>query len=308
MKLLPVYNKQFKILLKEFEMFTRTMGYNRGKNCQYPDCVNEFLFFIETRNIRNIRDVNASEIIAYQIYLSERPNQIRGGGLSDSYIKIHILSLRLFFDYLLDTNQIEYSPAHLPKFSLKRYKERNILTTEEMQQLYNTCESRQDRAIISLAYGCGMRRSELQNLNINDVSLSNGIIVIRDSKNHKNRTIPMSDGVLKDIKEYLVYERMNQSEKSMYTHSFFLNCKGQRKSGMDMNTRLKQLIIKTQNPIMVSKEITLHCLRHSIATHLLDNGATIEFVKQFLGHSNIDTAMLYSKRRKLQLKILNQIR
>jgi len=166
----------------------------------------------------------------------------------------------------------------------------------------------QDRAIISLAYGCGLRRSELQNLNVSDVYIDRGIIIIRDSKNHKNRTVPMSEGVLKDIREYLIYERMKYFNKGISTYAFFVNNRGVRKNGMDINNRLKQLIIKTQNPIMVGKEITLHCLRHSIATHLLDNGATIEFVKQFLGHSDIDTAMLYSKRRKLKLKILNQLR
>jgi integrase/recombinase XerD len=209
---------------------------------------------------------------------------------------------------LLDTDQIEYSPAHLPKFSLKRHKERNILATEEIQQLYNICTSSQDRAILSLAYGCGLRRSELQNLNINDVFLSNGIIVIRDSKNHKNRTVPMSDGVLKDIREYIVHERTKYFNMGISSNAFFLNCRGVRKNGADINHRLKQMIVKTQNPIMISKEITLHCLRHSIATHLLDNGATIEFIKQFLGHSDIDTAMLYSKRRKQKMTILNQLR
>lgn len=308
MKLLPVYNRNFQILHKEFVQYIKTMGYNRGGKCQYPDCVNEFLFFIENRNIRNISEVTASEIIAYQLYLSERPNQIRSGGLSESYIKIHIYSLRLFFDYLLDTEQINYSPARLPKFSLKRHKERNILTIEEIQQLYNACESKFDRSIISLAYGCGLRRSELQNLNITDVHLSKGIIVIRDSKNHKNRIIPMSDGVLKDIREYLAYDRMKYFNNGITTNSFFVNSRGVRKNGMDINSRLKQLITKMNNPVIMNKEITLHCLRHSIATHLLDNGTSIEFVKEFLGHSDIDTAMLYSKRRKLKLKILNQLR
>jgi site-specific recombinase XerD len=101
MKLLPVYNRKFLILHKEFEMFVKTMGYNRGKRCLYPDCVNEFMFFLENRGIKNICNVTATEIIAYQLYLSERPNQIHGGGLSDSYIKTHLFSLRLFFDYLL---------------------------------------------------------------------------------------------------------------------------------------------------------------------------------------------------------------
>ena len=71
---------------------------------------------------------------------------------------------------------------------------------------------------------------------------------------------------------------------------------------------LKEIIQRTQNPELLRKEITLHCLRHSIATHLMDNGASIEFIQQLLGHAEIDTAHLYSKRRKQQMNILSQIR
>jgi integrase/recombinase XerD len=309
MKRLPVYNIKFNVLLNDFEQFIKTKGYSRGKDCMYPVCVREFLFFIENKSINDIREVTAAEIIAYHMYLSERPNQLRGGGLSDSTIKSHLYSLRLFFDYLLDTEEIEYSPARLPKFSRKKYKERNILTVEEINQLYQTCESKQDKAIISLAYGCGLRRSELEKLNTNDVHLHKGIIVIRDSKNHKSRTVPMSDRVLKDIKEYIIYERMKYFNKSSIPeYALFINMRGFRRSGAEMNNRLKQMIQNTHNTAMIEKEITLHCLRHSIATHLLDNGATLEFVQHFLGHSDIDTALIYSKRRKLKLIIQNQIR
>lgn len=309
MKCLPVYNLKFRTLLDEFDQFIKTKGYSRGKNDMYPSCVREFLFFIENRDIRMIQDVTASDIIAYHMYLSVRPNQIFDGGLSDSYIQTHLFSLRLFFDYLLDTEEIDASPAHLPKFTRGRYQERNILTIEEIQQLYGVCETKQDRILISLAYGCGLRRSELEKLNISDVLLHKGIIIIRDSKNYKSRTVPMSDAVLKDVREYIIYERLKSTNKgTSTTHALFIDGKGDRKSGSGMNNRLKQLINKTNTQIMIDKEITLHCLRHSIATHLLDNGASLDFVRQFLGHTDIDTALIYSKRRKQKLLIQNQIR
>ncbi|MFA6925293.1 MAG: tyrosine-type recombinase/integrase [Bacteroidales bacterium] len=309
MKHLPIYNQTYENYYKEFNSFIKTKGYSRCNNSMYPSCVREFLFFIESRQIDEIKKITATEIIAYHEYLMERPNQRRGGGLSDSMIKNNLFSLRLFFDYLLDTDVIDSSPARLPKFTLKRFKERNILTLEEVKQLYNVCESRKDRAIISLAYGCGLRRSELEKLDTSDVHLQKGVVIIRDSKNHKSRAIPLSDNVLKDLKEYVLNERMNyiQLDKTP-THALFINELGLRKRGADINKRLKQLIEKTQNPEILKKEITLHCLRHSIATHLLDNGATIEFVQHFLGHSNIDTAHIYSKKRKQRIKILSQIR
>ncbi|MFA6924709.1 MAG: tyrosine-type recombinase/integrase [Bacteroidales bacterium] len=309
MKHLPIYNPVFENYYKEFYSFIKTKGYSRGKDSMYPSCVREFLFFIESKQVSEIKEITAKEIIAYHEYLLERPNQRRGGGLSDSMIKSHLFSLRLFFDFLLDTDVVDSSPARLPKFVLKKYKERNILTLEEIKQLYNACETRQDKAMLSLAYGCGLRRSELEKLDASDVHIQKGVVVIRDSKNHKSRTIPLSDNVLKDLKEYIIYERMKYINiNTTPEHALFINQWGRRKKGDDMNERLKQLIERTQNPEILRKEITLHCLRHSIATHLLDNGATIEFVQHFLGHSNIDTAHIYSKRRMQRLKILSQIK
>lgn len=309
MKHLPINNPVFENFYKDFNTFTKTKGYNRGENSMYPSCVREFLFFIESRQIFNINDITAKEIIAYYEYLLERPNQRREGGLSDSMIKSHLFSLRLFFDYLIDIEVIDNSPARLPKFILKRCKERNILTVEEIKLLYKVCETKEDKAILSLAYGCGLRRSEIEKLETSDVHFYKGIVVVRDSKNHRSRTIPMADNVLKDLKEYILYERMNNIKGNISPdHSFFINKSGLRKKGADMNLRLKKIIEKTHNVSIIKKEITLHCLRHSIATHLLDNGATIEFVQKFLGHCHIDTALIYTKRRKQQMKILNQIK
>ncbi len=309
MKHLPLHNPVFEALYKDFESLIRTKGYSRGQNTMYPSCVREFLFFIENKGITTIQQVEATEIIAYHEYISTRPNQRREGGLSDSMIKSHLFSLRLFFDYLLDNGELDSSPARLPKFTVKRHKERNILTVEEIKQLYAACENQRDKAMISVAYGCGLRRSEIQKLDTGDIHLHKGILIIRDSKNHKNRTIPASDNVLKNLKDYIIYERPKYLQHSkQYEPAFFVNERGEHWSGARMNDRLHELIERTQNPEIQRKEITLHCLRHSIATHLIDNGATIEFVQQFLGHSHIDTAHIYAKKRKQRMAILSQIR
>ena len=279
----------------------------------YPSCVREFMFFVETKGLTELKEVTASEIIAYHEYLSQRPNQRRVGGLSDGMIRHHLCSLRVFFDYLLDIDVLQTSPARLPKFNLSKHKERNVLTLDEIKQLYSVCETKRDRLILSLAYGCGMRRSELENLDVGDVYLQKGVIVIRDSKNHRSRTIPVSDSVLKDLKEYIIYERSklyqnrNQNNQTI-ERALILNEYGNRRTGVSIANRLKELIKKTQNAEILRKEITLHCLRHSLATHLLDKGATIEFVRDYLGHQNIDTTHIYAKRRKQRLKIISQIK
>lgn len=307
---LPLHNKYFEELYKEFDRFVVTKNYGKGKSKMYQACVREFLFFIETKGFVTIQQIKASEIIAYYEYIRERPNQRREGGLSESMIRHHLFSMRLFFDYLLETGEIQSSPARLPKFQIGKAKERNICSVEEILQLYSACETKRDKALLSIAYGCGLRRSEIQDLNTTDVLLHKGMLLVREGKNSKSRTVPLSNNVIKDLKEYLIYERAKYFLKNNFedTPAFFINNLGTRMLGDKLNGRLKEIILRTNNAQLIRKEITLHCLRHSIATHLIDKGASIEFVQQLLGHAEIDTAHLYSKRRKQQLKIKSQLK
>ena len=309
MKHLAINNPTFENFYKEFDRAMKTKEYSRGLASSYANHLREFLFFIENKGLTTIHQVEPTDIIAFHEYLCTRPKFRKEGGLSDATIKGILFALRLFFDYLLDIGELDSSPARLPKFSITKHKERNILTVEEIKLVYSACQNKKERALISLAYGCGLRRNEIVKLDTSDILLHKGILIVRDSKNHKNRTIPISDGVLRDLKEYMIFERASYFEINQIANpSLFINNRNIRCSGESLNEKLKEIINRTNNPIIMNKEITLHCLRHSIATHLLDNGATIEFVQSFLGHSSIDTAHLYSKRRRQKMSILAQIR
>lgn len=312
MKNIPLTNTDFEKLYNDFSDMIIAKGYSRGKDSSYAGSVREFLFFLEQKGFTSIAQAKASDIVAYYDYLQQRPNLRREGGLSDSSIRSQLLSLRLLFDHLLDTRQISSSPAHLPKFNLGRTKERNILSIEEVRQLYSSCESKRDKALLSVAYGCGLRRSEIVKLNTGDVLFHKGMLMVKEGKNGKSRIIPLSDKVLNDLKEYVIYERPSLLSRNPHPSAedrdaFFINNIGTRKKGLAMLSRLKLIIAKTQNFAIIRKDITLHCLRHSIATHLLDSGATIQFVQQFLGHALMDTSHLYSKRRKQKSALLREI-
>lgn len=309
MKHLPINNEQFIRLHREFDTFIKTKGYGNGKPVSYPSHIREFLFFIENLSFTDLRQVKVGEIVAYYEYLNQRPNQRREGGLSDSVIRDQLFALRLFFDYLLETGQVDSSPASLPKFQLGKYNERNACTLEEIRLLYDACRSKREKALLGIAYGCGLRRNEIRNLNTSDVNLNKGILIVRSGKGNKFRSVPIADNVIGDLRSYIVYERTGYfpAGKTESTPAFFVSNKGLRMSGQALNNLLKELIQRTENSELERKAITLHSLRHSIATHLIDKGANIEFVQRFLGHALIDTAHLYSKRRKQQLKIRNQV-
>jgi integrase/recombinase XerD len=296
-------NHTYSELLADFNTFVIVKGYGNGKPVPYQHNLKEFLFFISSKNKQTIKEVIASDIINYYEYLKRRSNMKRPGVLAEATIKGHLFTLRIFFDYLLETGELDKSPARLPKFQWGKYPDRTICCEAEIKLLFETCETHRDRAILNIAYGCGLRRSEMQNLNATDVLLHQGVIIVREGKGNKPRSIPLSDILINDLKKYLFNERSTYYDGQKNISAFFINSSGIRMSGHSLNERLKVIIKKTNDKDLIEKKITLHSLRHSIATHLLDHGATIEFIQFFLGHTLIDTAHLYSKQRKRQLQI-----
>lgn len=310
MKSLPLNNSHFISLYRDFQQFIKVRNYSRGRNTQIPAHIREFLFFLESRDTVDIKDVIATDVIAYYEYIRERPNARKEGGLSESMIRHHLYALRLFFDFLMDTGIRDSSPVHLPKFVIGKNKERQILTEDEVKLVYAACVNKRDRALISIAYGCGLRRTEIVKLNVGDIVFHQATLTVRDGKYAKSRMVPLSENVMRDLKEYVIHERpqlINNRTKD-HVNAFFLNYNGRRPDGNYLNKILKKILARTQNPEILRKDITLHCLRHSIATHLQDHGACAEFVQEFLGHACLDSTTIYTKRRKQRLKIQQQIR
>ena len=178
-------------------------------------------------------------------------------------------------------------------FARTKSPERETLTRTEIESLYAATESLRDKAMLSLLYGCGLRRSEAEKLNIQDVSFRTGLLYIREGKGKKRRVIPMSKKVNDDLKNYFFEERNNyikMTSSKDTEQAFMLSAKGNRLCGEAFNSNLKRLL-KTAG---ITKPISLHHLRHSIATHLLENGLSMEKVSEFLGHEQLDATQIYT--------------
>ena len=296
---------RFKILYSEYDKLIKAKNLSTVGTGMYQLCVKEFLYWLELQGISRIKKIEASEMLDYYEYITTRPNKRKEGTLSESMISHHLLSLSMLFDYLLATNQIT-SAVLLPKKNTGTYNEREVISLEELKLLYDNCQTKRERAILSVAYGCGLRRTEIHLLNTNDINFGNGMLVVRKGKLYKRREIPMSNNIIKDLKDYLVNERPNYlKENNRLEISFFINYRGKRMRGEHFNDVLKEIISRTKNQELIQKEISLHNLRHSISAHLIDNGADIEFVQTFLGHAQIDTAHIYARRRKIKMGLMN---
>lgn len=296
---------QYKTLLENYHEHTGIVGYSEnGRKIKHANTA-EFLVWLESREITSIRQVEPFIIKEHYRYMKNRPHKKYEGILSLKTIAGHMRSIRVFFAWLQESGIIITNPMSTLKFNYPEpnRKPRTVLTISEIKELYQATETLQERAILSLAYGCGLRNMELTAVNTDDIKTNDGILIVPKGKGNKRRVIPMSRQVQQDIKNYEENERYlylkEETEKAL-----ILNIKGDRMRKYTINKYLKRIITRTGNQNIIKKNISIHNLRHSIATHLLEQGVPVEQVRNFLGHTHLETTEIYTRVSQKQLKAL----
>lgn len=295
----------YKTILKKFDTHIMSSKSVKTGN-HYTGQAREFLSFLEQSGVLSLKRVNTLIMNEYYDFLLNRPKK-RGkgtlsvGSVNDNFSTLRMLSLRMQKEGIISRGlqvpnniKVERDPDN--PFTLIR----QILTTDELKMVFNTCETKLERALIALAYGCGLRRGTLVNLTDRNISYTNGIVTLEFTKGNKTREVPISDFFLKILKDYGAHRIHLLSKYESSCTNFFIDEQAKSLSGDRLNTLLKKVIKRTKDEVLISKNITLHCLRHSIATHLIDAGETYEYVRDFLGHSVVDTSTIYAKRRKVK--------
>lgn len=252
-----------------------------------PAMVTDFLNY---HQLAEVTQITPYHIQSYHRHLQQRPNKHQEGGLSESYIHHHVYALKVFFNWLEETGQLKHNPISALRFAQPEKKSREPLSQEAVLQLFHSAKSLQERAMLHLFYSCGLRRSEGEALNTRDIHFKEQLLYVRSGKGAKRRAVPMPMQVATDLENYYRQQRIHQVARNDES-AFMLNKTGGRMRGQGYQNILKELTGRTGLP----EEITLHHLRHSIATHLLANGMTIELLRQFLGHSHLETTQIYAK-------------
>jgi len=295
----------YESLISDFDSFIKVRNYKLGKSNMHQTAITELLIWLEENGVTKIKEVTSKEVIAYFEYLITRPNKRREGTLSEKTIKLHLYAMGLFMQNLLENKVID-NGFYIPSYGNGTSKSRSTLSVEEIKLVYAHCQDDLESALLSVAYGCGLRRTELEQLNLRDVQISIGELIVRVGKGSKRRTVPMSDTVIASLKKYIHIERQQRiSNNNAIEDAFFINSKGKRMTGEYLNDTLKKMIEQTGSYELLQKEITLHCLRHSIANHLAENNAGINFIKRFLGHAEINTAYIYAIKNKNRKPVTN---
>ena len=214
--------------------------------------------------------------------------------ITSSSLSRLISSLRRFFNFMILEKYIDENPieniSH-PRSGSKLPVTLNINEIDSMIEYYslNKINNKfRNKSIIELLYSCGLRVSELTEINISDIFKSESLLKVL-GKGNKERFVPMSDQAKNFLNEYISYERNGVKVKRGYEDILFLNNRGKKLT----RVMIYNIIEETRKKVGIKKKISPHTLRHSFATHLLENGAEIVSIQKMLGHSSITTTEKY---------------
>ena len=300
MKKLKLSNHSYRALLSNFKEWLDILGYSASAIKYYPLYVQECMYWLESHNYNDLNLVTAKITRSYYNYLKQRPNQSRSGALSAYSLNNHICALYCFNVYLKKHGG-KALPLQLQKEKTDPLAGITIVTQSEIKELFKAAEYKnteyrmqlRDKAMLVILYSCGMRRNEAVNLEVNDILFDRRLIYVRKGKNYKERYIPVNEYNIRILEDYK-YEGRPLYPNAATNESFFMGYHGNGMQGEAFKVRLRQLIESTGNEGLIAKCITPHKLRHSIATHLLENGVPIKTIKQFLGHSSLESTQLYT--------------
>lgn len=297
----------YKDLLSKFDTHILATKSIRTGN-HYTGQIEDFLIFLEEKEVLDINNADKEIISRYFDYLSTRPKKRGTGKLSISTLNDNLSTLRMFSLRMQDEKILKKGMQIPSNFKLDYDTEDNnpfalvrpILSTSEVKLLFDKCTSPLEKSLIALAYGAGLRRGNLERLLESDIDFRQGMVTAFKDKNNKTRRVPISDFFLQVLKDYSIYRLQILASLNKRNNYFFIDSTGERVSGDKLNTLLKTIIARTQSTEIMDKNITLHCLRHSTATHLMDAGESFEFVREYLGHAISDTTLIYARRRKIK--------
>jgi integrase/recombinase XerD len=287
-----VHNESYQREATEYRNYLLLLGHAE-ETCQSRYLyLKEFFNWLEGTGIYQLKHITAVEISGFYGHIGNRESTRTKEKLRPKTVHDIMRCVQTFLGHALDMGKLKTDPASHLKFSCPDEDvERRIFTQAEIKELYQATQTEQETAILHIAYGCGLRVQEISDLNKEDVRLAENLVIVQKGKNGKRRLVPITDRAGQDLELFL----SNGPENN---RAVFLNTKGRRMGQWTLNGILKKLILRTNFgkglPSEELKKMGIHSLRHSIATHLLQNGMKLEQVRQFLGHSHIESTEVYT--------------
>lgn len=279
-----IYRKQFRITTAEtklinqegidaitkFTFWLRAKRYSERTIVTYCDALKSFLTFYNEKPIQTI--TNEDVIVFNNEFIVKNK-------LSESYQNQVVNAIKLYFKTIKET-ELEIEKIHRPKRAKALP---NVLSKEEVKAILEAPTNVKHKMMLSLIYSCGLRCGELLALEPKHIDSKRNIVLLKNSKGKKDRIAPLSPKILELLRAYYV---MYKPVKYLFEGNII----GEQYSEKSLQSIIKQSIKKAG----INKPVTLHWLRHSYATHLLESGTDLRYIQELLGHSSSKTTEIYT--------------
>jgi integrase/recombinase XerD len=256
--------------IEEFRRWLKSKRYSDNTIKTYCEALKTFLYYFKEKPVETI---NNQDIISFNndyIILKK---------LSSSYQNQVVNAIKLFFKTIAG-QQINVELIHRPKGEKTLP---NVLSKEEVKLILESLQNTKHKAMLSLIYACGLRRGELLRIKPQDILSDRKLLHIKQSKSKKDRIVPLSDKLLEMLREYY----------KTYKPKVWL-FEGQQAGEPYSEKSLESLIKQAVSKASINKPVTLHWLRHSYATHLLESGTDLRYIQELLGHNSSRTTEIYT--------------
>jgi integrase/recombinase XerD len=257
-------------LLEKYKKWMEHKRYSNASIQSYTDAVKRFLTFMHPKKAA---DIEAKDMVRFvHAY-------IIGNNYSFSYQNQIINGVKLFYKEVFHA-KLDVEKLERPR---RQYKLPNVLSKEEVKAILDAPTNKKHKTMLSLVYACGLRRSEVLNIKASEIDSKRKLLLIRNAKGRKDRIAPLSDKLIAMLREYY----------TMYKPKTWL-FEGQEKGEQYTGSSLQEVLKKAIKTAKINKPVSLHWLRHSYATHLLEAGTDLRYIQELLGHKSSRTTEIYT--------------
>lgn len=263
-------------IFNSFISYLSIIGYSTRTISTKTTRINFFREWIKDRDINQIKQVDIRRFYRH-LQKVKADSKIRT-------INLYMATVDQFFTFCLQMKHTNHHPfTGITLLQNDKQGERKPIKLETIKELYKACDTLQEKVLIILGYGAGLRAEEIYNLKVRDILLDKALIFVASGKNNKRRYIPIKANHLLILRQY-IYESTLTLNAPLFTYQ----------NGQMSLYLIRKIFKELQIKIGIKSSFyTLHHLRHSIASHLADSGVDVILIQQFLGHSNIETTQKY---------------
>ncbi len=258
------------VLIKQFKQWLYSRRYSENTIGTYTEALKLFLRY---HSDKNVTEITNEDLIVFN------NNYILANKLSPSFQNQVVNAVKLFFR-TIENKQLNPELIHRPK---RQKVLPNVLSKEEVKAILNSHNNIKHKAMLSLIYSCGLRCGELLALKPEHIDSNRSLLIIKQGKGRKDRIAPLSGKIIEMLRGYY-----SVCKPAVYLFE------GQKKGEAYDIRSLQKVLKQALEKVNINKPVTLHWLRHSYATHLLENGTDLRYIQEILGHSSSKTTEIYT--------------